>query len=81
MVPYVKYFETDWKVAEDIDTLNALRETAKITWLVYTLPFHLEAAFPDLITTIRREFPVVKQFHGTLNGGTVFVCRSGRDHS
>ena len=51
------------------DTTRAQR-----TILLYTLEPVLAAMEPDVLQVIKSEFTVAKQFRGTLQGGTVYVC-------
>jgi 4-amino-4-deoxy-L-arabinose transferase-like glycosyltransferase len=74
--PYKSFYKTDWKEVETIDQLNTIRIRANRTWLLYTLPFHLQAEYPEIMNSIKHDFKVVKKFYGTLNGGTIFVCLS-----
>ncbi len=74
--PYKNFYKTDWKNVETLKTLNAIRSRAKRTWLVYTLPPYLQFAYPEIMSSVQREFKVVEQFYGTLGDGTIFVCRS-----
>jgi hypothetical protein len=74
--PYERYYDVDWEKAETLDQLNAIRSRAVRTWVLYTLPVHLESMQPEIMVSIQREFELVKPFYGTLGGGTIFVCRS-----
>ena len=76
--PYKRLFRVPWQEVQTAEALTALRAEAKRTWLVYTLPQVLKSVSPDLMKTIERDFPGVREFHGTLKGGTIFVCRSDR---
>ena len=74
--PYQKLYRKDWESVETLDTLSTARSNAKRTWLLYTLSPQLETVFPEIMDAIRRDFKVIKQFPGTLGGGTIYVCRS-----
>jgi len=74
--PYQKLYRKDWESVQTLDTLNTARSNAKRTWLLYTLSPQLETDFPEIMDAIRRDFKVIKQFPGTLGGGTIYVCRS-----
>lgn len=74
-LPYKRLYKTNWEEAETVDALNSVRSRAKRTWLIYTIPIQLQDASPDIDISIRKDFKVVKQFFGTLNGGTIFVCQ------
>jgi len=73
-LPYRDYYETGWVGVETVDELEALRGRAARTWLVYTLPFHLEAFYPQLYQRVEGEFTVIATFPGTLGGGEIYVC-------
>jgi 4-amino-4-deoxy-L-arabinose transferase-like glycosyltransferase len=79
--PYRHLYKTDWKEIESLAALNEVRSHVKRTWLVYTIPIQLQDSFPEIDTSIRQEFKVVKQFYGTLNGGTIFVCQFDANES
>ena len=76
MLPYAEYLKTDWEKAETIESLDSIRANSKRTWLVYTVPIHLQSFYPEILNTISEDFKVIKQFYGTLGGGTIFVCRT-----
>jgi hypothetical protein len=75
-VPYKNLYKTDWKPVDSVEELKSIRSGSKRIWLLYTMPVYLEQAYPEIMTAIRNDFRVVKEFHGTLGGGTIFVCRS-----
>ncbi|MDR4499614.1 MAG: glycosyltransferase family 39 protein [Candidatus Scalindua sp.] len=76
MLPYAEYLKTDWEKAETIASLDSIRANSKRTWLIYTVPIHLQSFYPEILNTINEDFKVIKQFYGTLGGGTIFVCRT-----
>ncbi len=76
MLPYTQYLKTGWETVETIETLDSIRAGSKRTWLIYTVPIHLQSFYPEILNNISEEFEVIKQFHGTLGGGTIFVCRT-----
>ena len=76
--PYKHLYKPDWEEVETLDALNDVRSRAKRTWLIYTIPIQLQDSFPEIDASIRQDFKVVKQFYGTLNGGTIFVCQEDR---
>ncbi|NOT48115.1 MAG: hypothetical protein HOP17_10260 [Acidobacteria bacterium] len=75
--PYKNLYKTDWEDIETLHALNDVRSRAKRTWLIYTIPIQLQDSFPEIDASVSQEFKVVKQFDGTLNGGTIFVCQEG----
>jgi hypothetical protein len=74
--PYGMFYRTGWPRADTVDALNAIRVGARRTWIVYTLPVHVENTYPELMAAIREEFTVVRTFAGTLHGGAIYVCRA-----
>jgi hypothetical protein len=76
--PYKEYYRTDWSVARNVEEFNAIRSGAQRTWVVFTMPMHLQAYFPAIMETTKAEFSMMKSFPGTLGDGTVFVYRYDR---
>jgi mannosyltransferase len=74
--PYKKFFRMPWKAVGTVEELNEIRKHARHTWLLYTIPLHMKFEYPELMKSIERDFKVVKEFYGTLKGGTIFVCRA-----
>jgi mannosyltransferase len=75
-VVYKGFYETDWIDLENAQTSNLVPAQGKALWIIYTFPSHLEAAYPEMMAAIKRDFKVVTKFYGTLRGGEIFVCRS-----
>jgi mannosyltransferase len=73
--PYDRLYKTDWKSTRSLETLDMIRSSVQRTWLLYTMPVHLEAKSPEIWRAVNREFEIVKEFPGTLRGGRIFVCR------
>jgi len=74
--PYQRLYRKDWESVTSLETLNNVRSDTKRTWLLYTLSPQLETDFPEVMASIQRDFKVIKEFPGTLGGGTIYVCRS-----
>ncbi len=72
--PYTALYKAGFESAETLEQLNAIRGRAQRTILLYTLEPVLAAMEPDVLQVIKSEFTVAKQFRGTLQGGTVYVC-------
>lgn len=75
-LPYQRFYKVNWGSVDGIQPLEAVRARAPRTWVVYTLPLHVDALYPDLMVRIRDEFEVIRVFPGTLSGGEIIVCRS-----
>jgi mannosyltransferase len=73
---YDDYYKVNWPAVTTLDELNAIRAQAKRTWLVYTFSPVLESTSPEIMTSLQREFTVVKQFDGTVDDGAVIVARA-----
>lgn len=73
-LPYESYYKVGWKEVKALEDLKMVRSLAKRTWLVYTMPTLVESASPEIMKSIRSDFSLVKEFPGTLNGGSIFVC-------
>jgi hypothetical protein len=74
--PYKNLYKTNWEAVETSHALKDIRSRSKRTWLLYTLPLHLQSVYPEVMDCIHEDFKVVKKFYGTLGGGTIFVCLS-----
>jgi mannosyltransferase len=74
--PYKNLYKTDWKEVETVEDLKLIRSRSKRVWLLYTMPVYLEQANPEIMTAIRNDFKVMKEFYGTLGGGAIVICRS-----
>jgi hypothetical protein len=78
---YREYFAPGWSAPRSQPELDAMRRSAPVMWLVYTLPIEVRAYHPELWQAIQNDFSVVRVFPGTLNGGEVYVCRGERGGS
>lgn len=74
--PYSEFYRTGWESADSVAALQAIRSRARRTWVVYTIPMQLQGERPELMDAIRRDFPVVRKFGGTVGGGTIYLCRA-----
>lgn len=75
-IPYKRFYGLDWNDVETLRDFNDIRSQAKRVWFLYTLPLHVESKYPEIMKSIKHDFKVVKQFHGTLKGGTIYICLS-----
>ncbi len=73
--PYKEFYKTNWSNVKNIQEFNDIRLKAQRTWVVFTMPMHLQAYFPAIMETTKAEFSMVKSFPGTLGDGTVYVYR------
>jgi mannosyltransferase len=74
--PYKRWYRVPWAVVESEGDLADVRAGSKRTWIVYTLPQVLASVNPGLMKTIERDFPLVREFPGTLARGSIVVRRS-----
>jgi hypothetical protein len=74
-IAYEKFFAPQWPVVRTQAELDSISRSHPTTWLIYTLPIHLQAYHPEIWELINEEFKIVKVFPGTLGGGEVYVCR------
>lgn len=74
-VMYGSYFAPQWSVVKTGAELENIEQKGERVWLVYTLPIEVKAFRPDIWQVIQRDYEVVQVFHGTLNGGEIFVCQ------
>jgi hypothetical protein len=71
---YKTLYKTDWQPVETIQELNTIRARADRTIVLYTLQPVLESMYPDIMAVLKQDFHILRQFRGTLQGGTVSVC-------
>jgi hypothetical protein len=73
---YNKYYAREWPVVENVQELNQYRSKEGHTWVLYTLPRHLNADRPDLAHALEMDYKTVRIFPGTLGDGNIVVARS-----
>ena len=74
--PYKNYYAPYLKPVETIDEMEEIVSQNRAIWLIYSFPDHMEAFYPGMLSIIQKKFTLVKEFPGTLGGGTLFVCKS-----
>jgi mannosyltransferase len=72
--PYQRYYKVDWDHVTTLEELDRARTRRKRTWLIYTMPIVLQAAYPEIMKRIQIDFDAVREFPGTLNGGNIVVA-------
>jgi len=78
--PYETYYATGWNEVTSAAELRRLFDGAPAVWLVYSFPTYMDSAHADVLELARSDFELVREFPGTLSGGTIYVLRSrGRD--
>lgn len=76
---FAKYYAPNWLTTRDASTLDELGQQGNDVWLVYTMPFEIQAFSPELWKKIQDDYDVVQTFPGTLNSGEVVVSRRRRE--
>jgi mannosyltransferase len=71
---YQNLYKLNWEEIKTVGELNSVRASAKRTWLVYTLAPEAEAAYPDVMQSVQRDFKVIKDFYGSVGDGDIYVC-------
>ena len=72
---YRRYYAPEWPFVKSRVELESIQRDSRTVWLVYTLPVHLRAWFPEIWAVIQSEYETVRVFPGTLGDGDVVVCR------
>jgi len=75
-IVYTRFYRVDWPVTESVQDLAEAGRPGRRTWIVYTMPLHMAAAYPALWDTLQHDYTVQRAFPGTLGDGTVFVAAS-----
>jgi hypothetical protein len=73
---YKYFYKMNWQDVNTIADLQDIRFQAKRTWLLYTFPPHVQSVHQEIMASIQQDFTILKQFHGTVGSGTIFVCLS-----
>jgi len=74
--PYKNYYAPHLKAVETIDEMRQIVSQNRSIWLIYSFPDHMEAFYPGMLSVIQEGFTLIKEFPGTLGGGSLFVCKS-----
>jgi 4-amino-4-deoxy-L-arabinose transferase-like glycosyltransferase len=72
-IPYQGFYRVDWQIVESLAELDAVRSAHSRTWLLYTMPLHMHAAYPAMMDSIEQDFRTAQVFHGTLGDGALYV--------
>ena len=73
--PLRQYYAKPWDSVETAQKLREICSRGRPVWLLYTMPRYLEDGLPAVNEMVRKEFTVIRVFHGTLGDGDVFVAR------
>lgn len=78
-LPYERLYAPEWVPLEDVGALAALEDGG--LWVVYTFEDHMRDAHPDILARLESGYEPVREFRGTVGGGTIHVwhrAASGR---
>ncbi len=73
---YHQYYANEWPDIESLEEFRRQQSRRGYTWVLYTLPRHLQDAMPELMRELESRYEIVKVFPGTLGDGEIIVCRS-----
>jgi hypothetical protein len=73
--PVLRYLGRAWRRVDEGTQLRALLDEGSTVWAVYTFPSYLEVGQPELWAMLQNECIEVRQFVGTVDGGTISVRR------
>lgn len=76
-LPYTELYGKNWPAVDNADALASLEALHRRTWIVYTTPTHMQAAFPDVWKRVRESYREAGVFWGTLAGCEVLVSVRG----
>lgn len=74
--PYANYYQRDWSPVAAAQELDAIERGHPRTWVLYTFPVRLAAAYPDLWARLQSRYERVAVFPGTVAGGEIVVLAS-----
>ncbi len=74
--PLTRYYARDWAQVERLEELQAVERGHPRTWLLYTFPVRLAAAYPEIWAHLQANYDSVATFPGTVGGGAIIVLTS-----
>jgi hypothetical protein len=74
--PYRQYLQEPWNQVEDVNSLVAIEQSHPHTWVLYTFPIRLAAAYPDIWSRLQTDYTTAAVFPGTVGGGAIVVMVS-----
>lgn len=74
--PYARYYDRDWPSVQHAEDLAIIEHDHPRTWVLYTFPVRLSAAYPDLWGRLETRYERAAVFPGTVGGGEVVVLVS-----
>lgn len=73
--PLTRYYARDWVPVEQATALRQLAGAHPRTWVLYTFPVRLAAAYPDVWQELA-DYQQMATFPGTVGGGAIVVLAS-----
>lgn len=74
--PYRQYLQEPWNQVEDVNSLMAIEQSHPHTWVLYTFPIRLAAAYPEIWSRLQTDYTTAAVFPGTVGGGAIVVMVS-----
>ena len=71
--PLRKYFELDWVTVDSPTSLSEIETAHPRTWVLYTFPVRLAAAYPDLWDKLQAEYTTARVIPGSVGGGDIVI--------
>ena len=75
---YARFYETDFRVVNSAQELEAIRSRHDTTWLVFSFATYMRQEHLDIVEAADRHFTLEKTLPGSLGDGYVFVYRASR---
>jgi len=76
-LPYNEYHGKGWPVITTPEELDALLDTGRRTWVIFTLPVQAMGAYPGLVDRIVERMRHETDIGGSLSGGEIVINVSG----
>jgi hypothetical protein len=73
---FQRYYAPQWAAVDSVAELDALRASARTTWVVVAFPRPFIGAKAQFAQTLDRNFDRVAVLPGTLGNGAIWVYRS-----
>jgi 4-amino-4-deoxy-L-arabinose transferase-like glycosyltransferase len=74
--PYREYYAPEWTPVASAGELDAIQKAGARTWLVFSFPIYMRSQHPDILDRADADFEMVREFPGSVGGGTIYVWRS-----
>jgi len=74
--PYTRYYDRDWPAVDNLADLETIEQSHPRTWVLYTFPVRLAAAYPEIWSRLEQRYERMAVFPGTVGGGEIVVVAS-----